>query len=201
MRKMRMWLVQTLLLAGLLLAHPVAAAAGGIYRWTTADGTVAFTDDPKRIPARYRQHAVAVPAANLEGYRHFTPESAPRDSASTEAYLRRLDARIDRLSAINASEQPAIRHEGTVTVHGTRTVYGLTGGTAVSIPNGTEGAQAIHSDKPLVVEQARVRDPNGSVTRHVTVIRQGDRIISVVEGEATESSASWPRYQQLTGDE
>lgn len=197
MPKMRIWTMPALILAGLLLAPPVAASAGGIYRWTTADGTVAFTDDAKRIPAHYRKEAVEQPAKSLTSYRHFTPDESGKTNAETASYLKQLDARIAHLAAINASAATQTRGEAG-TVSRTRTLYQLAGRTAISIPSSAEGSG---SDLPLVVEQERVRDPHGIATRHVTVIRQGKRIISVVEGESTESSGSWPRFKELTGDQ
>lgn len=199
MPKMQTWIVQGLILAGLLVAPPVAASAGGIYRWTTKDGTVAFTDDPKRIPPRYRHEAVEQPARSLASYRHYTPEETAKSGAETQTYLKRLDARIAQLEAINESAAPAAQREAQAATSRTRTLYQLAGRTAISVP--TSGGATSGSDEPLVVQQERVRDPHGIATRHVTVIRQGNRIISVVEGESTESGAQWPRFQQLTGDQ
>lgn len=197
MPKMRIWTMQALILAGLLLAPPVAASAGGIYRWTTADGTVSFTDDAKRIPAHYRKEAVEQPAKSLASYPHYTPEETGKTNAETASYLKQLDARIAHLEAINASAAAGTRG-ATATASDTRTLYQLAGRTAISIPTGGEGTS---SSLPLVVQQERVRDPHGIATRHVTVIRQGKRIISVVEGESTESSGTWPRFKELTGDQ
>ena len=36
-----------------------SASAGTVYSWQTEDGTSAYTDDRKRIPARYRSQAKA----------------------------------------------------------------------------------------------------------------------------------------------
>jgi len=33
----------------------------------------------------------------------------------------------------------------------------------------------------VIVEEMRVRDPDSIATRHVTVVRQGDRVLSVVK--------------------
>ena len=38
----------------LLVALGAPAAAGTLFKWVAEDGSVAFTDDPERIPERYR---------------------------------------------------------------------------------------------------------------------------------------------------
>ena len=43
-----------MLLGALAIGLATPAAAGTVYRWTTEAGTVAYTDDAKRVPARYR---------------------------------------------------------------------------------------------------------------------------------------------------
>jgi len=42
---------------GLLLAFAPCAVAGAVYQWTDADGAIHFTDDPGRIPAKFRDTA------------------------------------------------------------------------------------------------------------------------------------------------
>jgi hypothetical protein len=48
-----------LLLAVPLLATSAAPSFGGpIYQWTDEEGNIGFTDDPARIPAKYRRNAI-----------------------------------------------------------------------------------------------------------------------------------------------
>jgi hypothetical protein len=66
------------LLAVSLAAAPLAAAAGEIYRWTDENGKLHFTQDPERIPPRYRYQSQS-PSGNL----NVVPDSAetPRRTA------------------------------------------------------------------------------------------------------------------------
>jgi hypothetical protein len=41
----------------ILLAFAPGAVAAGIYQWTDADGAIHFTDDPGKIPAKFRDTA------------------------------------------------------------------------------------------------------------------------------------------------
>lgn len=52
---------------------PNVATAGEVCSWTTPDGVLEFTDDPKRIPVRYRQEAHCRPMPTLADYHRFTP--------------------------------------------------------------------------------------------------------------------------------
>ena len=58
-----------LTLALVLLGAPGGAlAADRIYSWETEEGTLAFTDDPKQIPARYRAVATSRGREDLGRY-------------------------------------------------------------------------------------------------------------------------------------
>ena len=46
-----------LVVAGFVLSTAAPASAGQLYRWTTSDGTVAYSDDAKRVPVAYRARA------------------------------------------------------------------------------------------------------------------------------------------------
>ena len=47
---------------------------------------------------------------------------------------------------------------------------------------------------------ARVRDRNNISTTHVTVVRQGDRILSVVRPESAHDRADWADEGELIGE-
>lgn len=64
--------------------HTLLLVAGVIVHvWTTDEGTLAFTDDPKRIPARYAEQARAFELQPLDDYARFTPLAAT-DKKDTE---------------------------------------------------------------------------------------------------------------------
>jgi hypothetical protein len=149
-----------------VLATP--ALAGTLYKWTAEDGSMAFTDDAKRVPERYRSQVKTIRTAGLDSYERFTPSDSTRQSERQ----RRLQERLERLRALN---EPA----GTVAASApggqTEIVVRANRQTALTIPSDDAGGE------PLVVEEMRVNDPDSIATRHVTVVRQGDRVLSVLK--------------------
>lgn len=175
---------------GVALALASAANAGTLWRWTTADGVVAFSDDPKRIPEAYRESAVAVKTANLSSYKRYTPAPA----AESKTYTERLSAHVERMRALNAevaAEQraaaPPVRQGAIGEVRVNRKL-------SMALP---ESVQA--GDEPIVVEEHRVRD--GDVTTHVYVVRQGDRVLSVMRPHTNQSDASWRSLDDVLPEE
>jgi hypothetical protein len=152
------------------LATPVLA--GTVYSWKTADGTVSFTDDSKHVPSRYRDQAEAREMDGLDSYERFTPTDQKPDST----YAKRLE---ERRQALRDSEAPAgvvLSAPGSspaVIVGGSR--YGK-GGMVVPL-------DGVNAEEPMVVEQLRTKPRDSMSTRHVTVIKQGGRVISVRKDE------------------
>lgn len=173
-----------------LLALALAAPAGAeaVYRWTAADGSVAFTDDAKRIPSQYRSQAKRSESGDLANYGRYTPTKA-----SAESREAKLAARIQRLREINEAgfAGPAAAPSRS----GTQTILQLDNRTSVAIPN-----DQLNGDGPIIVEERRVRDRNNTTTTHVTVVRQGDRILSVVRPESAHDRADWPSEEELLGE-
>jgi hypothetical protein len=175
-----------------LLFSAVAAGpamAGSVWRWTADDGSVAFADDVKKIPSQYRAGAKLVRTGDLGGYARYTP--AETRAASQERRLQ-LEERLARLRALN--ETPgAVR--APARVGQTHTILRLDNRASITIPN-----DALGGDEPVVVEERRVRDRNNISTTHVTVVRQGDRILSVVRPESAHDRADWPDERELLGE-
>jgi hypothetical protein len=166
MSKLILLLLTLLLTAGLALS----AAAGTLYRYTTEDGGIAFTDDPERVPARYRAQAQAVETRGLERYARFTPADAAARARHDEGLAERL-AWLREFNA--AAELPAAQEPGAHPLP--ETIVQVNRDTSVRIPT----AQ-LADDGPIVVEEVRVKRPGLFVTTHNTVVRQGDRILLVV---------------------
>ena len=80
-----MRIILTAALAVALLAP--AAAFADLYRYETEQGTVAFTDDVERVPARYRASAKRQEVQNLKSYSRLTvvPRGATYAPAETFA--------------------------------------------------------------------------------------------------------------------
>lgn len=149
------------------------AVAGEIFAWRTEDGTYAYADDERSIPPRYRAQAERRVTGSLSGYQQFTPS----DAVASSHYADRLQVRLDHLRRLNAGSAvarapraaaPQTRPGEMVIVRGSRQ---RTADIAVPRPAG---------DEPLVVDIIPSRRSGKAVTQHVQVIRQGDRVVSVV---------------------
>jgi len=170
-----------LLAVALSIATPVIA--GTVYTWRTEDGTVSFTDDQKHIPSRYRSQAEARQTKDLDGYKRFTPA----DKSTTDAtYANRLNERLAALQGEDAPARRGVDRAGSsdgisVIVGGTR--YGSN---AMVVPTG--GTR--DGDAPTIVEQRRTKPSDSMATRHETVVKQGDRIISIQRNEKSHRGGS-----------
>lgn len=166
----------TVLAAGFALSLAGPALAAELYRWKTDDGGIAYTDDAKRIPERYRKVAKKISTGNLKDYARYTP-----DRSSTKASEVALAERLERLRAANATlDAHATAPYTQVTQTGRpdnnpAVRVGPEGEPALEVSSGREGSG------PLIVEQRRYRMDGGFVTRTDTVVRQGNEIIAVVK--------------------
>ncbi|MFK7897391.1 MAG: hypothetical protein AB8G23_16245 [Myxococcota bacterium] len=177
------------LLLGAMLVTGLAgpAFAGNVYAWETEDGTYAFTDDSKRIPAKHRSEARLRSVGQLTRYERYTPVSAERG----KPYVERLRERAAELRAVAANASQGVV-AGAMSTQGTGIGYtvpvnggGSTGGRSAAslrVPvDGRNTAQA--SDEPVVIESRRMQPTDSLATRHWTFVKQGDRIITVIKGE------------------
>jgi len=174
-----------------------AAARGGsgtVYFWTTDRGTYSFTDDERRVPARYRARAEARTMGPLDKYGRYTKI----DPVATE-----------RLRAVAQSNQRMMPRDSAAPARGSAPSYARGargpseylnlntggsmggGGTGISVPIYGDGP-------PTVVENVRVKPRGSNATRNVTVIKRGDRVISVIKPQQNENSASFPREDDIT---
>ena len=76
------------------------------------------------------------------------------------------------------------------------TILQLDEHTSIAIPAGTGGPD----EAPITVEEKRVIDPRAPTTTHVKIVRQGDRILSVVRGATHHSDTNWPEMPELFED-
>jgi hypothetical protein len=210
--------------AGVLLAAAAPAAAGTIYRWKAADGSIAYADDLKRVPERYREHVETLTSGGLGDYKRYTPT----DSAASREYRQQLAERLDSLREWNArsdataplppvaaapAAQPSPAGVSGIALQslddrvGRRRVLGADGSYHWVT---TQSNQLIdratpvvgldrdpQSDAPVVMEQRRVMDSRGIATQHVTVVRQGDKVLSVIAPRDLDSSIDFPRRSDL----
>lgn len=203
------------LVAGAVLLASTSAGAGTLYRWQTENGTLAFADDPKRIPDRYRDAAEQVQTEGLDGYGRYTPtdgaaqrEQADQLGARLEGLRERSGIHSQEPAAAVVIEEPPARHplEG-VALQSTREEVGRR---LVNTEDGprwrrTSRLQTVDqpvpvlgvtpdadSEEPVIVERVRARSRDSLVTRHITVVRQGDRVLSVIKPRARHASSDFP---------
>ena len=149
----------------LLLASP--SRAGDIYTWETADGNVAFTDNSKHIPARYRDQVQVRKSGGIGDYARFTSE----DSADTERYSDQLAKRIEYLRGSNSGRDAAPAVGETIGV-ASITVSGVD----MRLP-------AADTNAPIIIEKLRVQSFGQITTRHDTLVSQGGTPLAIVRGD------------------
>ncbi len=155
---------------GAALAAP--AVADPVYSWRTEDGGYAFTDDPKGIPARYRDQAQVREAGRLHDYKRYTPS----DGHASERYSEQLTQRLEHLRAVNENRVvsnpvfagQAASAQPTITMQSANDFQ-----PSVEFSQNTGG-------EPIVVDTLYTRPEGKTVTRQSTVVRQGDKILSIV---------------------
>ena len=172
------------LTASLMIGLAAPAMAATVYAYVTEEGTHAFTDDPKRIPAKYKDAAERRTMGQLKRYERWTPS----DRASDGAYVDRLPDHLERLREANAGAAYRAHHRGMYgRHHGKRGVGdfltlrtgGRDRGADINVPFGD-------GDGPIEVETQRVKPKSwtdGTATRSVTVVRRDGEVIAVVKPE------------------
>lgn len=166
-------LVCKAVLAGSLFASLASLAApaiaGDLYRWRNARGHWSYVDDEKKIPEAQRASAEKVVSGDLADYPRYTPA----DSETGKAYAEALAQRLDRLRKLNGgmdAHRPCPMPEDGDDVY---VRVDERGATTLETETGAGGAS------PLIVERMRMRVPGTNVTRHDTIVRRGDRIVSI----------------------
>jgi len=164
-----------LALAWLILAP--ATAGADVYAWRTDDGVFAYTDDPKKIPARYADEAVAVRDTELAAYPRLTQE----DSAAAREVTERMQQRLEYLRRVNGLDTRTARPSPTTVRSNERTTVSVaTGNDRLPILD----VSTASGDEPIVVEPILSRSSDESVTRRTTLVKQGDRTLAVVKGRS-----------------
>lgn len=160
--------------------------AGNVYSWVTEDGTYAFTDDSKRIPAKHRAEARKRPMGKLTRYERFTEVN----SESNKPHAERIRERRTELRKM-AATAPVGAVVGGMSSQGSGLVYsvpvsgggnGRGGGRGASIQVPV-GGQASAGPGLTTIESIRVKPRRNMASRHWTVVKTDDRIVTVIKGE------------------
>jgi hypothetical protein len=180
-----------MLLCGVALSLAAGAAgAETLYRWTNGEGVVAFSDSLKRIPEAYRASAVKIQTSNLTSYTRYTPANPTQSGA----YERELEARSARLREINAAAAADAAQFVAPATGASLGEVRVNGKLSLALPAGQAA-----SDEPVVVEEHRVR--SGGATTHVYVVKQGDKVLSVVRPHTNASDTNWMSLEEVIGAE
>ena len=161
------------LVAGFVIGVSAEVLADTVYTWTTDEGTVSFADEEKRIPARYRAGARAIETQGLSSYERYTPVESAKSTTPDVAAAPPETAAPSSAPVVVVTPAPS---GVSVMTGGTR--YGQ-GGVILPVDAAAAG------DEPLVIERKRVKREDSMATNHETVIRQGDKVISVRRDEPT----------------
>jgi hypothetical protein len=140
--------------------------AGEIYSWTAVDGNVAFTDNPKNIPARYRDQMQVRKSEGIEDYARFTSEN----SAETEHYSDQLAKRVEYLRWANGNRDTARAADENVGV------------ASITVSGVDLRLSAVDANAPIIVEKLRVKSGDQIATRHDTLVSQGGTPLAIVRG-------------------
>lgn len=184
-----------------LIAWSAPVQAELLYRWESADGTVSFTDDAKRVPERYRKDAEQLDTSVLSGYGRYTPT----DAVASQEYAKRLAERLEMLREANRVEEASaeraerevadaprgigrapkpryierrrayLQPDGTIRYRYSRNEQS----SAANVYDGPSLPVDPNDPSPVVTEQKQVRVPGQPITQTITVTRQGDRVLSV----------------------
>ncbi len=182
------FLLEAILVVG--LAGP--AFAGDVWSWRTEDGVFAFTDDSKRIPAKHRAEAQRRALGKLTQYERFTEVSNELD----KPYAERIRERRSALRAISASA-PLGAVVGVTATPFPETVFGVpvTGGvdrSGISLVVPSTGSWTSPDSEPTTIESIRVEPRESMASRHWTVVKKGDRIVTVIKGELNQQPLKAP---------
>lgn len=154
-----------------VLAFAAPALAGTLYQWTTESGTASFTDDPKRVPARYRAEAEPRQMGKLSSYSRLT---IPAPMKAGKAYGDRIDTRLESLREARAPR--GVATEGAGGLYGAGALNVAIGdGNQLMLPLTRDGSDG---GVPLTTEEHRVRLADTIATQDLSVTRRGDKILS-----------------------
>ncbi len=159
------------------------ATAGDVYSWTTDEGVHSFTNDQKRIPARYATSAKRRTVESLSSYDRYTP--GPKLGAGD--YSARLEKRLSGLRERAGAVGPEMARSARSSRAGSGMLLdwrqnnrrGSSLGLALPISqfDGNE-------DAPLITQSVRLpRQGTDMSTHHADVVRRGGKIVAVFEAE------------------
>jgi hypothetical protein len=195
--------------------QPAPQSGPALYRWVTADGTVSYTDDAKRVPERYRDSAQTIERGMLSDYGRYTAT----DGNAHQAEIARLEKRLDALRAMNARDgEPAgaapidapaasatAAAPATRDIHRRQLFVRPDGSTYYRYYTNQTSAAASgaslpvdpNDPNPVVTEERHVKVPGEPITQRVVITRQGDRVLSIEQPRTHYHSVTFPELSEI----
>src|SRR5262245_5105735 len=158
--------------AAFALALTPRIAAADYWKYTTESGSLAFTDDVKNVPAKYKASAERIPEAKLDSYRKLSVV----DSAVSASRI--AGPRIVSQPEPDAAAAPAPVLPGQRKRDGAGVSLDVGG---VKIDVDAEG------DEPIYVDKRQYTDADGTYIDHngymppTTVVRRGDKPLAYID--------------------
>ena len=149
-------------------AVAMPAGAGTLYQWRTEEGSFAFADSLKKVPARYQDGMTRRSMTSLSGYERFTPV----DRTASLRYERAITARLEALQSRRtllamAHQRPSMKTANPILLR-----TGDMSSPAIQVtPESGNG--------PIVMEKVQTRPQDGIATRHSWVVKQGDKVLAI----------------------
>ena len=154
------------------LALAPQLAAADYWRYDTETGGVAFTDDPKGIPAKYQASAKKIKEESLFEYSRLSVVDPVQAAAPTRASVAARDA-AEQAFASPAAQPQAPRAGSVVSLN--------VGGLQLNVEG--EG----DDDEPLVVDRGQYEDLDGNYFDHggimspTTIVRRGNKPLAYID--------------------
>lgn len=154
--------MRSIWIAMLMLMLPAAASAE-FFRYETEEGTLAFTDDEKRIPSRYRARAVPEAPRSFFDYPRLTIVEAGATSVATTSWLEDL-----------ADEEPSnVPNDAPSTGAGTMQIQ--------SNPANVIFDEPVNPDEPVFIERITEWRRVGSWLVPFLVVKRNGQVVAEIK--------------------
>lgn len=141
-----------------------ATASADYWEYRTDSGTLAYTDDTQKIPARYRGSAVKRQNRSLSNYARLSVSKPGASIASTKTGL-----------DLGALEREEARRRGRLVVARTAPM-----GMGLELTEGVLVPLTDEIDEPYVVERNQYLTRSDGVTTTFTIVTKGGRPLAII---------------------
>ncbi|MEX2205662.1 MAG: DUF4124 domain-containing protein [Myxococcota bacterium] len=157
--------------AALALALAPQLAAADYWRYETETGGIAFTDDPKGIPAKYREGATAVKEESLFDYGRLSVVDPVRPAPTHTGVATEPAVPVFAWPVAQPEAETSTRSRVTVNV----------GGLQLDVEDDGD------EHEPLIVDRGQYQDLDGNYFDHggilspTTIVRRGNKPLAYID--------------------